>query len=65
MDTGEGRFESLSDEDLKQLEKIQEKHPNHGGVFHEGEVVELKGSKFKIRQIKENRMLLYLLPKGE
>jgi hypothetical protein len=65
MDTGKGYFEQFENE--KELrEKMHEmwiKHPNHGGVFKQGEIVELKGSKFEISKIINNGLKLKLLPK--
>lgn len=67
MDTGEGRFEQFeayNEKDLKQrMTELEGIYPGHGGVFHEGEIVELKGSRFKISKIISNGLKLKLLPK--
>ena len=59
MDTGDRHFEYLKD--LKDLQEAQEKFPNHGGVFTVGEELELKGSLFRVKSIKPNRLILKLL----
>lgn len=61
MDSGEGRFEQFDREE--ELAELQESYPLHGGVFCKGEVVELKGSKFKIKTISPKELRLKLLPK--
>lgn len=69
MDTGQGRFEQVqanNEEQLAQMKKLlEEKHPGHGGWFHEGEVVELKGSRFRVKRIKPTEITLKLLKRGE
>lgn len=59
MDTGEGKFipfELMSDEP-----KLQKKHPNHGGTFHKGEELTIKGSKFRVTLITPMTLRLKLL----
>ena len=65
MDTGNGNFEAFKDyEDLKnRLDDVQKLYPGHGGIFSEGEEVELKGSRFCISKIISNGLKLELLPK--
>ncbi|GAF86122.1 unnamed protein product [marine sediment metagenome] len=67
MDTGRGNFVPINAEKEKELlEKISElqnEYPSHGGVFHVGETVELKGSKFKIQKIIPKKLILRLLSK--
>ena len=60
MDTGKGRFEEFSIEDLNEM---QEKHPDHGGWFRVGEEVELKGSRFRVKAVKPTELRLKLLPR--
>jgi len=69
MDTGNGKFEQvdaanelLLKEKMKQLE---EAFPQHGGWFREGEIVELKGSKFRVKRIKPTEITLKLMKRGE
>ena len=59
MDTDEGRFAMLKT--LEEEKALQEKYPKHGGTFSIGEVVELKGSKFRVASIKPNTIRLKLL----
>ena len=63
MDTGKGRFEVLNTLDNDELERLKKLYPEHGGVFQEGEIVEIKGSRFKISKIIRNGLKLRLLPK--
>ncbi len=45
------------------LQKLANSHPNHGGVFREGEEIAIRGSRFRIEQIRPRGMVLILLPK--
>lgn len=63
MDTGEGRFEMF--EKLEELEGLRKQYPKFGGTFQEGEIVELKGSKFEVSKIIQGGLKLRLLPKDE
>lgn len=72
MDTGKGTFEPLNapeganDETVSKLmAAIESKHPNHGGWFQVGEVVELKGSRFRVKSIKPDEIRLKLLRRDE
>ena len=71
MDTGKGRFEPLPGEaeteaEIQQMmEAMEKKHPNHGGWFKVGEVVELKGSRFRVKSVKPTELRLKLLPRKE
>jgi len=69
MDTGKGTFEQVqaqNEEQLKEMMKLLEgKHPNHGGWFREGEIVELKGSTFRVKRIKPTEITLKLMKRGE
>lgn len=62
MDTGNGYFEMLANK-KEELERLQEKYPNHGGVFREGETLEIKGSLFEVSKIIRNGLKLRLLSK--
>ena len=67
MDTGEGRFKEFSgkneDELAEKISKLSEEFPMHGGVFALGEILKLKGSKFRVKSIKPTELRLKLLPK--
>jgi hypothetical protein len=75
MDCGNGRFEQFDipkeagqNEAFEKLFKQKETllfklYPNHGGIFSEGEELEIKGSRFRISKIIHNGMKLELLPK--
>ena len=62
MDTGEGRFEMFEKEE--ELKKMQETYPEHGGVFRQGETLEIRGSLFRVQSIKPKGMRLKLLKKN-
>ena len=65
MDTGEGRFEMFeSEEELKKnMHRLFNEYPRHGGVFKVGEVLEIKGSMFRVKSVKPKELRLKLLPK--
>lgn len=67
MDTGKGYFEEFyakNEEEAKEhMERLLKLYPGHGGIFHEGEEIELKGSRFRISKIITNGLKLELLPK--
>ena len=67
MDTGNGKFEAVkatNPEELDNMMKaLEQKHPNHGAWFKEGEIVELKGSLFRVKSIKPTEIRLKLLPR--
>ena len=62
MDTGEGRFEKFND--LRELENLRKKYPKSKGIFTIGEILEIRGSKFKVKNITPFGIKLKLL-KGE
>jgi len=65
MDTGEGRFEQFDSDAIegfyKQLQEIENKYPKYKGVFTVGEELEIKGSRFKVKDISPFGMKLKLL----
>ena len=69
MDTGNGKFELVNAENSKELlEKMlatESLFPKHGGWFQEGEEVELKGSRFRVKRIKPTEIVLKLLKRAE
>lgn len=60
MDTGQGKLEEF---EPVHLERMKAKYPNHGGWFRVDEIVELKGSRFRVKAVKPNELRLKLLPK--
>ena len=63
MDTGEGRLiEATTQAEANALER---KYPQHGGWFHVGEILTVKGSKFRVKSVKPTELRLKLLPKKE
>lgn len=62
MDTGQGKFE-MSDGSVTEKIRLEGKYPNHGGWFRVDEIVELKGSRFRVKSVKPNELRLKLLPK--
>ncbi len=69
MDTGKGKFEQVTansqDELAAKVKALEEQFPQHGGWFRVGEIVELKGSRFRVQSVKPNQLRLKLLPKGK
>ncbi len=68
MDTGQGKFEhveaandALLKEKMRQLEEL---YPSHGGWFREGEIIEIRGSTFRIQAVKPTGLRLKLLKRG-
>ena len=61
MDTGEGKFVYADDETKKKI--LEQKYPAHGGWFRVDEIVELRGSRFRIKAVKPTELRLKLLPK--
>ncbi len=56
MDTGKGNFAEISEDVYEEANK-----KGLGGVFKEGEVIEIKGSKFAIQKITHKTLKLLLL----
>ena len=71
MDTGNGNFEQLkaavaNEEERKlKMRLLEEKYPNHGGWFQEGEIVIVKGSTFRVKRIKPTEIVLKLVARRE
>ena len=65
MDTGEGRFEMISGNGILQKRKLEERFPKHGGWFRVGEIIEVRGSRFRVKAVKPNQLILKLLPKEQ
>jgi len=62
MDTGLGNFVPF--DDMEMAKQLKEKYPQHGGIFSIGEILEIKGSRFKVQSIKGTTMRLQLLKNG-
>ncbi len=61
MDQGNGTFKRYAD--FLAAKEAQANNPLAGGIFQKGEILEIKGSRFKITQILDNGLKLSLLPK--
>ncbi len=57
MDTGMGKMAPISETVAKELK--EEKHE----FFSVGEIVELKGSKFRVHAIRPKKLILKILPR--
>ena len=68
MDTGKGIFEQIQatgEEELEKMKKaLEERYPNHGGWFREGEIIEIRGSKFRVKAVKPTEIRLRLLERS-
>jgi len=60
MDTGEGRFVMARTPEL--LDKLREQYPKAKGIFEVGEEIEIRGSRFKVKDISPMGIKLRLLP---
>ena len=66
MDTGKGKFVPLNADDadlIKEMEDMERQHPEHGGWFRAGEIIEIRGSRFRIKSVKPDELRLKLLPR--
>ncbi len=59
MDSGEGKFIKFEYE--RDLETLREKYPKSKGVFTVGEELEIRGSKFLVKDISPYGIKLKLL----
>jgi uncharacterized Zn finger protein len=68
MDSGNGKFEQFNS-----MHDLIKKHPERlniqnkfdaSGIFQVGEILEIKGSHFRVRSIKSSGLSLRLLPKN-
>ena len=63
MDTGKGKFLGFeTEEELKGLQKL---YPQHGGCFTKGEIVTIKGSRFRVKSVQPTELRLVLLKRPE
>lgn len=58
MDNGKGQFIELEEKDLP---KAKQDNPNHGEVFHVGQIVSIGASQFMIKKFYNRKMVLKLL----
>lgn len=67
MDSGKGTFIPTTGEALGELEKeLAEKgEPMPDGIFREGEILEMRGSRFRVMRTRQSgTMVLKLLKRG-
>lgn len=60
MDTGEGKLELLRS--LEEALATKEEYPNSRGIFTVGEELEIKGSRFRVKEITPFGIKLKILP---
>ena len=69
MDSGKGKFYYNEETDPVAIEKekarMEAMNPNHGGWFREGEIIEIRGSRFRVSSVKPTQLRLKLLIKKE
>lgn len=46
------------------MQKLEADNPGHGGWFRVGEIIEIRGSRFRVKSIKPDEIRLKLLKKG-
>jgi hypothetical protein len=64
MDNYKGGFtDDIPPDVLKQYEEAKTEHDLPPGVFREGEIVEMRGSKFRIMRMRPNGTLVLKLQK--
>ena len=72
MDTGKGKFELLQLQESDKfnqlaiktrIKEMEDKYPNHGGWFTVGQVIEINGSRFRVKTVKPDELRLKLLSK--
>jgi len=60
MDTGNGHLIKITEDLFNKQMKEQEQNPM---VFKEKEILEIRGSRFRIEKIRQKKIILKLLPK--
>lgn len=64
MDNSKGQFtDDIPEDILKQYEQAVTESDLPPGVFREGEIVELRGSKFRIMRMRQNGTMVLKLQK--
>ena len=62
MDTGKGYFRTLNDHDSKVIEQeLKAGVTTQLKTFWKGQVIECNGSRFRVHELKRNRLILKLL----
>jgi len=65
MDTGKGKFEPVLSNNPEEfatvMDELERKYPEHGGWFREGEIIEIRGSIFRIQSVKPTGLRLKLV----
>ena len=69
MDSGKGKFYYNEETDPKEFELkkavMEAMNPNHGGWFREGEIIEIRGSRFRVSSVKPTQLRLKLLNRNK
>jgi len=69
MDTGNGNFVQVDAKDEEELKRKmfeeEAKWPEHGGWFREGEILEIRGSRFRVKSVRPMELRLKLLARKE
>uniref|UniRef100_A0A6M3IVF7 Uncharacterized protein n=1 Tax=viral metagenome TaxID=1070528 RepID=A0A6M3IVF7_9ZZZZ len=63
MDTGKGYLAMLEEKEYQQVLSVGEEGARTDGLFRLNEIVEVKGSRFKIKKITPKGLTLRVLPK--
>ena len=61
MDTGEGKFVELESLEEEYLNYKRSLFPNAKGIFKTGEIIEIRGSRFRVKSITPFGIRLKLL----
>lgn len=78
MDTGKGYFKQIEHDETEEsqnltpqqilenkMRALEDQFKNHGGWFRENEIIELRGSRFRVGIVKPNKIVLNLLPRNQ
>ena len=69
MDSGKGKFYYNEETTPEAIEikkaQMEAANPNHGGWFREGEIIEIRGSRFRISSVKPHQLRLKLLKRND
>ena len=63
MDDGKGKFIFEYDPTPARMKRLESEHPEHGGWFSVGQIIEINGSKFRVKSVKPDELRLKLLPR--
>ena len=64
MDTGEGKLRMLQEEEYQRIISTGKEGARTSGLFSLNEIVEIKGSRFRIKKITPKGLTLRILPIG-